>query len=70
MTGIIIILVILVLLAIWVAEGQSFPLFVMYQFISVRFSRSVTSDSLQPHGLKHARPPCPSPTILYNSLNR
>ena len=20
------------------------------------------SDSLQPHGLKHARPPCPSPT--------
>ena len=29
---------------------------------SVRFSRSVVSDSLQPHGLQHARPPCPSPT--------
>ena len=29
---------------------------------SVQFSRSVTSDSLQPHGLQHARPPCPSPT--------
>ena len=23
---------------------------------------SVVSDSLQPHGLQHARPPCPSPT--------
>ena len=29
---------------------------------SVQFSRSVLSDSLQPQGLKHARPPCPSPT--------
>ena len=27
-----------------------------------QFSRSVVSDSLQPHGLQHARPPCPSPT--------
>ena len=29
---------------------------------SVQFSRSVVSDSLQPHGLQHARLPCPSPT--------
>ena len=29
---------------------------------SVQFSRSVVSDSLQPHGLQHARPPCLSPT--------
>ena len=29
---------------------------------SVHFSLSVMSDSLQPHGLQHARPPCPSPT--------
>ena len=29
---------------------------------SVLFSRSVVSDSLWPHGLQHARPPCPSPT--------
>ena len=29
---------------------------------SVQFSHSVMSDSLQPHGLQHARPPCPSPT--------
>ena len=29
---------------------------------SVQFSLSVVSDSLPPHGLQHARPPCPSPT--------
>ena len=29
---------------------------------SVQFSRSVASDSLRPHELQHARPPCPSPT--------
>ena len=28
---------------------------------TVQFSRSVVSDSLQPHGLQHARLPCPSP---------
>ena len=28
---------------------------------SVQFSSSVVSDSLQPHGLQHARLPCPSP---------
>ena len=27
-----------------------------------QFSRSVVSNSLPPHGLQHARPPCPSPT--------
>ena len=26
------------------------------------FSHSVVSNSLQPHGLQHARPPCPSPS--------
>ena len=29
---------------------------------SVQFSRSVVSDSVRPHELQHARPPCPSPT--------
>ena len=33
-----------------------------FQFSSVQFSRSVVSDSLPPHELEHARPPCPSPT--------
>ena len=32
------------------------------QFSSVQFSCSVVSNSLWPHGLQHARPPCPSPT--------
>ena len=31
--------------------------------ISVQFSSSVMSDSLQHHGLQHARFPCPSPTL-------
>ena len=29
---------------------------------TVQFSYSVVSDSLRPHELQHARPPCPSPT--------
>ena len=29
--------------------------------VSVQFSRSVVSHSLQSHGLQHARPPCPTP---------
>ena len=32
------------------------------QFSSVQLSRSVMSDSLQPHEPQHTRPPCPSPT--------
>ena len=31
-------------------------------FSSVQFSHSVMSDSLWPHELQHAKPPCPSPT--------
>ena len=35
-----------------------------YFFIAhnIQFSCSVMSDSLRPHELQHARPPCPSPT--------
>ena len=36
-------------------------------FSSVQFSRSVMSDSLQPHESQHARPPCPSPTPRVHS---
>ena len=39
---------------------SNFNLFIIW--VSVQFSHSVVSDSLQPRGLKHARPPCPSPT--------
>ena len=35
---------------------------VVYMYISVQFSHSVMFNSLRPHGLQHARPPCPSPT--------
>ena len=31
-------------------------------FLAVQFSRSIVSDSLQPHESQHARPPYPSPT--------
>ena len=35
--------------------------------MSVQFSCSVMSDSLRPHGLHHARLPCPSPTPRVHS---
>ena len=39
------------------------------QFSSVQFSRSVVSDSSQPHGLQHTRPPCLSPAPrVYSNL--
>ena len=38
----------------------AFPL--IYSYVSVQFSHSVVSNSLWPHGLQHARLPCPSPT--------
>ena len=37
---------------------------------SVPFIRSVVSDSLQPHELQHARPPCLSPTPGVHSDSR
>ena len=39
-------------------------------FSSVQFSRSVVSDSLRPHELQHARPPCSSPTPGVHSNSR
>ena len=33
------------------------------RFSSVQFSHSVISGSLRPHGLQHARLPCPSPAL-------
>ena len=38
--------------------------------IKLHFSRSVVSDSLQPHGPQHASPPSPSPTPgVYSNLS-
>ena len=41
----------------------------LYKAFRVQFSRSVMSNSLQPHGLQHARPPClsPIPGVYSNS---
>ena len=41
--------------------------FNIIQFSSDQFSRSVVSDSLQPHESQHTRPPCPSPTPRVHS---
>ena len=35
--------------------------------LQYQFSCSVMSGSLQPHGLQHARPPCPIPPSIPNS---
>ena len=45
----------------WAANKFIYSLCI-YICTSVQFSHSVLSDSLQPHGLQHARLPCPSPT--------
>ena len=41
-----------------------------YYKLTIQSSCSVVSDSLRPHELQHARPPCPSPTpgVHSNSL--
>ena len=46
----------------WLVQGWAHDLCCPVQFSLVRFSCSVVSNSLWPHGLQHARPPCPSPT--------
>ena len=50
-------------LVIQMVSPTCFP----FQFSSVQFSHSVLSDSLRPHELLHARPPCPSPTPGVNT---
>ena len=41
---------------------STFPANISFIFgCAVQFSHSVVSDSLRPHGLQHARLPCPSP---------
>ena len=42
----------------------------MLYFTSVQFSSSVVSNSLWPHKLQHARPPCPSPTPRVHWVSR
>ena len=48
----------------WVDAGTKLTI---QNWCSVQFSCSVVSDSLRPHELQHARPPCPSPTPRVHS---
>ena len=49
-------------------KSRLYWLLCMGLFSSVQFSPSVVSNSLQPHGLQHTRPPSPSPTpIVYSN---
>ena len=52
----------------WKSKANLTPLYfflkqsnIHVSLCSVQFSHSVVSNSLWPHGLQHARPPCPSP---------
>ena len=42
--------------------SSAIPSTMAIDMASVQFSHSIVSDFLQPHGLRHARIPCPSPT--------
>ena len=46
----------------WQIDWETMKTVRDFIFSSVQLSLSVMSDSLQPHELQHARPPCPSPT--------
>ena len=55
--------------SIWVPQEGRLYLFIFASWAhspehehSIQFSHSVVSDYLWPHGLQHARLPCPSPT--------
>ena len=56
----------------WVSTDnkRSMPKVCVYNYRSDQISRSVVSDSLQPHESQHARPPCPSPTSGVHSNPR
>ena len=47
----------------WATVHQVTKHWTQLSISSVQFNRSVVSNSLRPHGLQHARPPCPSPTL-------
>ena len=53
---------ILVYLCLFSRKKQKSPNTEIRIVTSIQFSHSVMSNSLQPHGLQHARPHCPSPT--------
>ena len=54
----------------YVEAGYCHPTYSTSLQSSVQFSRSVVSNSLQPCGLQHTRPPCPSATPRVYSNSR
>ena len=58
------------ILSIFTASMTSAMCLSGFSASSVQFSCSVMSDSLWPHELQHARPPCPSPTPGFHSNSR
>ena len=52
----------------WIYRMRYLSLYPSHSFL--QFSHSVVSDSLRPHELQHARPPCPSPTPGVHSDSR
>ena len=52
----------LIFLGFWILIYKVGMLTFYYYPLLLLFSRSVMADSLQPHGLQHARVPCPSPS--------
>ena len=55
---------------VWPAVGKYGLQCQIQSFSSAQFSHSVVSDSLRPHELQHARPPCPSPSPGVHSNSR
>ena len=55
---------------IWCTENATVLVVFLDQIRSDQISRSVMSDSLRPHELQHARPPCLSPTPGVHSNSR
>ena len=53
------------MIIIWTLREQAIDV-----SVSVQFSHSAMCGSLQPHGLQHTRPPCPSPTPRIYSNSR
>ena len=52
----------------WATKHSKFYLLMLkIFFLYLLFSCLVVSDSLWPHGLQHARPPCPSPPGIYSN---
>ena len=46
----------------WATKNSTFYLLMLVFFLYLSFNCLVVSDSLWPHGLQHARLPCPSPS--------